>query len=52
MNSRRTGMLRGAKVLLIDDVLTSGATSNACIAALRKAGAARVVVGCFARVLD
>ncbi len=52
MNSRRTGMLRGAKLLLIDDVLTSGATSNACIAALRKAGAARVVVGCFAQVLD
>ncbi|MGE3690483.1 MAG: ComF family protein, partial [Novosphingobium sp.] len=44
--------LRGAKVLLVDDVLTSGATSHACVSALKRAGAAQVVVCCFARVLD
>lgn len=44
--------LKGAKVILVDDVLTSGATSEACVRALKRAGAERVIVGCFARVLD
>jgi ComF family protein len=51
-NPGRRALLRAAKVLLIDDVLTSGATSHACITALKDAGAQRVVIGCFARVLD
>lgn len=51
-NPRRIGVIKGAKVLLVDDVLTSGATTNACIAALKRAGAEQVVVACFARVLD
>lgn len=50
--SRRQGLLKGANVILVDDVLTSGATSNACVAALKRAGAQRVVISCFARVLD
>jgi len=49
---RRGGVLQGRKVLLIDDVLTSGATTDACIEALRGGGAHRVVIGCFARVLN
>ena len=51
-NPRRLAQLKGAKVLLVDDVLTSGATTNACISALRRAGASQVRLACFARVLD
>lgn len=44
--------VRGAQVILVDDVLTSGATSEACVRALKGAGASKVIVACFARVLD
>lgn len=48
----RRPRLKGAQVLLVDDVLTSGATSDACVSALKRAGASKVVIACFARVLD
>lgn len=41
--------LSGRDVILVDDVLTSGATSNACVDALLGAGARSVKVACFAR---
>ena len=41
----------GARVLLVDDVLTSGATLNAAARVLLRAGAARVDVLTFARVV-
>lgn len=46
------GLIEGRDILLVDDVLTSGATTDACVGALRKAGARGVRIACFARVLD
>ena len=41
--------LRGRRIVLLDDVLTTGATTNACARALRQAGAATVCVWTLAR---
>lgn len=51
INPARLDRVAGSQVVLIDDVLTSGATSAACVSALKRAGARKVVVACFARVL-
>jgi ComF family protein len=48
---QRVAAIRARRVILVDDVLTSGATSTACVAALIAAGAARVEIACFARVV-
>jgi ComF family protein len=48
----RVARLAGRRVLLIDDVMTSGATANACALALLGAGAAAVDVLVAARVPD
>jgi len=45
-------VLKGKAVVLVDDVHTSGATTDACVRVLKRAGAARVTVLCWARVLD
>jgi len=43
--------LNNAHVLLVDDILTTGATCSEAARALRKAGAARVTVGVAARAI-
>jgi ComF family protein len=48
---QRVEAIRGRRVVLVDDVLTSGATTRACVAALIAAGAASVEIACFARVV-
>ena len=48
----RSGDIAGRRVVLIDDVLTSGATADACARALLRARAAQVDVLVFARVVD
>ncbi len=50
INPRRQAMLAGKRVLLIDDVLTTGATAERAAATLKQAGAAAVDVLTVARV--
>jgi predicted amidophosphoribosyltransferase len=52
VNPRCRPQLRGARIVLVDDVMTSGATTDACVGALKRAGAERVAIACFARVLS
>jgi predicted amidophosphoribosyltransferase len=49
---REARRLEGRHLLLVDDVLTSGATADSCARALLRAGAASVAVLAAARVPD
>jgi predicted amidophosphoribosyltransferase len=44
--------LSGKTVILVDDVLTTGSTAEACARALKRAGADRVELVTFARVVQ
>jgi len=52
VRASRAALIRGRRVLLIDDVLTSGATANACAEILLRNGAAAVDVLAAARAPD
>lgn len=48
---RRKTRLNGQKIILLDDVLTTGATTSACAKVLQKAGAGEICVWTVARGL-
>jgi len=51
LNPRRAVLAAGQTIILVDDVMTTGATVEACCRALQAAGAADVRVLTFARAL-
>ncbi|MFD0986193.1 ComF family protein [Methyloligella solikamskensis] len=52
VDAKRTESLKGASVVVVDDVITTGATIEACARVLRKAGAARVDALALARAVE
>lgn len=51
IRTTRTAAIAGRTIGLVDDVYTTGATTNACVRKLLSAGAARVIILCWARVV-
>jgi predicted amidophosphoribosyltransferase len=49
---RKAAQLAGKHILLVDDVLTTGATAEGCARALKAAGAASVSLAVIARVKE
>lgn len=51
VNPRWQARIDNSRIILVDDVLTTGATSDGCIKILKKAGADWVQLFCWARAL-
>ena len=52
VSARRAAQVEGRRILLVDDVMTTGATLEGCARALKAAGAIRVDVAIVARVKE
>jgi predicted amidophosphoribosyltransferase len=48
----RPRLIEGERILIVDDVFTTGATVSACAVALKQAGALEVLVLTVARPID
>ncbi len=51
LNHKYKSRIKGASIVLIDDVMTTGATLNECARVLKSAGAGKVDVLTLARVV-
>lgn len=51
LNPKYADGIKGRSVILVDDVYTSGATTNACVKILKAAGADKVIIYCWTRVI-
>ena len=51
MDPAEATFLKGRRVILVDDVYTTGATANACAGVLKRSGVTSVHILCWARVI-